>query len=77
MNRIWRVVSCIAAALIAVGVVLLGAGLLTGASLHRIAALVFGGQTELEAWFTGGVERAVLFWTTLKDLAGQMIGQFF
>ena len=77
MNKIWRVISCIAAALIAVGVVLIGAGLLTGASLHRIAELVFGGETELEDWFRGGVDRALLFWTTLKDLAVHLAGQLF
>ncbi len=77
MNRIWRVISCIAAGLIVVGIVLIGAGLLTGASLHRITELVFGGQTELEDWFRSGVDRAVLFWTTLRDLAVQMVGKLF
>ena len=53
MTRAWRIVLWIAAALFAAGLVLAGAGWLSGASTGRIVNEVFGSraglQTELDA----------------------------
>ena len=68
MSRIWRVVMFIVLALAAAGVVLIGAALLTGASVPRIIELVFGGQAELEAWFRDGVDRAYALWSGALEL---------
>ncbi len=68
MSRVWRIVMFIVLALIAAGVVLAGAALLTGASIPRIIELVFGGQAELEIWFRGGVDRACALWSGALEL---------
>jgi len=49
MTRAWRVVLWIVLALLAAGIVLAGAGWLTGASLPRMAELLFGGVEEAGA----------------------------
>ena len=67
MSRIWRIVLFLALGLVIVGVVLLGAAWLTGASIPRIVELVFGGQAELEAWYRTALERGYALWTALRD----------
>ena len=49
MTRSWRIVLWIAAALLAAGLVLAGAGLLSGASTGRIISEVFGSRAGLQA----------------------------
>ena len=49
MTRSWRIVLWIAAALFAAGLVLAGAGLLSGASAGRIVNEVFGSKAGLTA----------------------------
>ena len=67
MSRIWRVVLFIVLALLATGVVLIGAGWLTGASVTRIVELVFGGPAELQTWLQSGLDRANALWTGAVD----------
>ena len=62
MSKVWRFVLYLAAALVIAGVVLLGAAWVTGASIHRIVELVFGGQAELDAWLREGWQRAQTVW---------------
>ena len=40
----------------------IGAAWVTGASIHRIVELVFGGQAELDAWLREGWQRAQTVW---------------
>ena len=65
MSRMWRIVLTVVLILLALGVVLLGAAWLTGASVSRVVELVFGGQEELDAWFHAGIDRAQAIWTAL------------
>ena len=67
MNKIWRIVSAIALILVALGILLLGAAWLTGASVSRIVEMVFGGQAELDAWFHAGLDRAQALWTAALE----------
>ncbi len=55
MSKMWRIVLYAAAALLGLGLVLLGAGWLTGGSVSRITELVFGGPEELRVWFHDGL----------------------
>ena len=72
MARIWRIVAWIAAGLLIVGVVLGAAGLLTGASLDRMAYTLFGGAEEARAAARGAVQallsRGIDF---LQDVLGR------
>ncbi len=72
MNRIWHMVLYVVAALLVLGIVLGGAGLLTGASAFRIAELAFGGEEELEAWIRAGTEHARSLWAGVQALLGQL-----
>ena len=65
MSRMWRIVLFAAAALLGLGLVLLGAGWITGGSVSRIVELVFGGPEELDVWFREGLGRAQSLWTAL------------
>lgn len=65
MSRMWRIVLFAAAALLGLGLVLLGAGWLTGGSVSRIVELVFGGQEELNTWFREGLGRGQALWSAL------------
>ena len=49
MTKAWRVVLWIVLALLAAGIVLAGAGWLTGASPLRMAEQLFGGVDEVQA----------------------------
>lgn len=49
MGKAWRVVLTVVIALLVIGIVLVGAAWITGASPDRIVELVFGGQAGLEA----------------------------
>ena len=72
MSRVWRVVLFIALALVAAGIVLMGAGWLTGASAPRIAELVFGGQAELNAWLQSGLDRVRALWASAAEWVGSI-----
>ena len=50
MGKAWRIVLTVVIALLVIGVVLVGAAWITGASPARIVELVFGGREGLEAW---------------------------
>ena len=65
MSRIWRVVLFIVLALLATGVVLMGAAWLTGASPARIAELVFGGPEGLRAWWENTLRSVQAVWDAL------------
>ena len=49
MAKIWRIVVWAALGLLIAGIVLGGAGWLTGASLPRMADILFGGTDEAKA----------------------------
>ena len=51
MSKIWKVVAILAIVLLVLGAVLIVAGLVTGASLERMASSVFGGVEEAKALF--------------------------
>lgn len=61
MTRAWKIVCWVAAALFVVGLVLIGAGLLSGASTHRILNEAFGGQDGFRTWLDG-------LWAQLRAL---------
>ena len=61
MGKAWRIVLYIAAGLLAVGIVLLGAAWLTGASIVRIEELVLGGKGGLNVWLQNGVDSVLAF----------------
>lgn len=63
MSKVWRGVFFAVLALLAAGVVLMGAGWLTGGSIPRIVELVFGGPAELQAWLQSGLDRMTALWT--------------
>ena len=63
MSRLWRTVLIIALVLAAIGVVLLGAARVTGASIPRIVEMIFGGRDGLNAWLSAGLDRARSLWT--------------
>ncbi len=65
MSRMWRIVLTVVAVLLALGIVLLGAAWLTGASVYRTVELVFGGQEELEIWFRNGLGYVQSLWSAL------------
>ena len=65
MTRSWRIILWIAAALQAAGLVLAGAGWLSGASTGRIINEVFGSKAALQAELDG-VKAQVL--SLLHDL---------
>lgn len=67
MSKIWRVVITVALGLIAAGLVLLGAALLTGASVERIAELTFGGQAEMRAAVQAVLDRAGAVWAGVLE----------
>ena len=67
MNKLWRTVSAVALILVALGIVLLGAAWLTGASVSRIVEMVFNGRDGLDAWFHAGLDRALALWTAVLD----------
>ena len=68
MGRAWRVVLYIVCGMIALGLVLVGAAWLTGASVPRIEELVFGGRGGLSVWLRTGVDRVLAFLTDARDL---------
>lgn len=68
MTRAWRVVLWIVMALLAAGIVLAGAGWLTGASLPRMAELLFGGVEEAGAAAGAVVSRAMELISALGKL---------
>ena len=68
MGKAWRVVLYIVFGLIALGLVLLGAAWLTGASVPRIEELVFGARGGLSVWLQTGVDRVLAFLTDARDL---------
>ena len=51
MIRYWKIVLAVSVVLFLAGLVLLGTGLMTGASPDRIVELVFGGRDALLAMF--------------------------
>ena len=51
MSKIWKVVAILALVLVVLGAVLIVAGLVTGASLERMAGSIFGGVDEAKALF--------------------------
>ena len=65
MTRSWRIILWIAAALLAAGLVLAGAGWLSGASTGRIINEVFGNRAGLTAELDGVKAQ---FLALLKDL---------
>lgn len=65
MTKAWRVVIWIALALLVAGVVLMGAGWLTGASLPRMADMVFGGADAAKAAAHGLLTRLAGLWDGL------------
>ena len=67
MNRIWRIVLFLTLALVAMGIVLLGAGWLTGASVPRVIELVFGGEEALNASLTDLLNRWNSLWNDLTE----------
>ena len=73
MSRMWRIVLYAAATLLGLGLVLLGAAWLTGASFARVAELVFGGKVELAAWFRAGLDQALAL---LNSLAARILAIF-
>ena len=61
MGKAWRIVLYIAAGLLVVGFVLLGAAWLTGASIVRIEELVLSGKGGLNVWLQNGVDSVLAF----------------
>ena len=51
MTKIWKFVAILAIVLVALGAVLIVAGLVTGASLERMAGSIFGGIDEMKMLF--------------------------
>lgn len=51
MTRYWKIVLAVVAVLLLTGLVLAGAGLITGASPDRIAELLYGGWDVLTGVF--------------------------
>ena len=68
MGRSWRAVLYIVFGMIALGLVLLGAAWLTGASLPRIEELVLGGRGGLSVWLQTGIDRVLAFLAAARDL---------
>lgn len=68
MTRTWRIVLWIAAALFAAGVVLAGAGWLSGASTSRIINEVFGNKAGLLAEMDAVKARLLAMLKTLQGL---------
>lgn len=73
MSRAWRVMTFIVLALLAAGIVLLGAAWLTGASPDRIVELVFDGREGLDAWLRAGLDSARSICARLLELARSLI----
>ena len=59
MSNAWRIVLWIAGILLAAGIVLGGAGWLTGASLPRMADVLFGGVEEARAAAQATLDRGL------------------
>ncbi len=59
MSNTWRIVLWIAGILLAAGIVLGGAGWLTGASLPRMADVLFGGMEEARAAAQAALDRGL------------------
>lgn len=71
MTKIWRVVIWIVLLLFALGLVLGGMGWLTGASLPRMAEMVFGGRAAAnEAVSTAGGRLVAAARELLQQLRG-------
>lgn len=68
MTKAWRIVFWIAAALFAAGLVLAGAGLLSGASTSRIVNEVFGSEAGLLAELDAARVRLLDLLDTLRRL---------
>ena len=62
MGKAWKAVITLAALLLVLGLVLVGAAWLTGASPLRIVELVFNGRTGLRSWWDASVQSALDLW---------------
>ena len=67
MGKAWRVVLWLVGLLLVIGLVLLGAAWLTGASPARIVELVFNGRTGLKSWWEAYEQSAQAFWDSARD----------
>lgn len=65
MGKAWRIVLTVVISLMVIGLVLVGAAWITGASPERIVELVFGGREGLEAWWETAVQTAQNAWDSL------------
>ena len=65
MGKAWRVVLTVVIALFVIGLVLVGAAWITGASPERIVELVFGGREGLETWWQTANSTAQNAWDSL------------
>ena len=70
MTKAWRVVLWIALALLVAGVVLMGAGWLTGASLPRMADMVFGSADAAKSAAHDLLTRLAALWDGLVSAVG-------
>ena len=65
MGKAWRIVLTVVIALLVIGLVLVGAAWITGASPARIVELVFGGREGLEAWWETSKSALQNIWDSL------------
>ena len=65
MGKAWRIVLTVVIALLVIGIVMVGAAWITGASPERIVELVFGGQEGLEAWWEAAKNTVQNTWDSL------------
>ena len=68
MAKAWRIVGWIVVILLAAGIVLGGAGWLTGASLPRMIDMVFGGGAAARSAAEGALEQIGGLWDSVKAL---------
>lgn len=68
MTKAWRTVGWIVLILLAAGIVLGGAGWLTGASPSRMIDMVFGGTDAARAAAQEALDRLLGIWNGVKAL---------
>ena len=68
MSKAWRIFLWAAGILLVAGIVLGGAGWLTGASLPRMADILFGGMDEARAAAQAALDRGVDVLRSVADI---------
>ena len=77
MSKAWRIFLWAAGILLAAGIVLGGAGWLTGASLPRMADVLYGGTDEARAAAQAALERGADALRSVASLFSSLVASLF